>query len=68
MEHDEIIDTYWSDDNKRSAFVIVNKVLYPNMYKLVMKEHNDDEAQMFKFFKTIDSAQDEAEDFVLREN
>ena len=62
--HNDIIDTYWSDDKTKTAEIVVNKAFHPDMYKLVMKDLNL-QTETFKYFRELSSAQDQAEDFVL---
>ncbi len=65
MIKDEIVVLeYWSEDKTRNTKVLSSKTTYPDMYKLVMKESNQ-QNQMFKFFKDLYKAELEAKEYVV---
>ncbi len=59
-----VVSEYWSEDKTKNTKVLSSKAIYPNMYKLVMKE-SDNNNQMFKFFKDLDKADLEAKNYVV---
>jgi len=59
-----VVSEYWSEDKTKNTKVLSSKAIYPNMYKLVMKE-SDNNNQMFKFFKDLDKADLEARNYVV---
>jgi hypothetical protein len=64
MIADEIVvKEFWSNGSNKHAKVLSSKTIYPDMFKLVMKE-SDQEHQMFKFFKDLNKAELEAKNYV----
>jgi hypothetical protein len=59
-----VVMEYWSEDKTKHTKVLSSKAIYPDMYKLVMKE-SDHSNQMFKFFKDLDKADLEAKNYVV---
>lgn len=59
-----VVSEFWSKDKNKHAKVLSSKTIYPDMFKLVMKESEQD-CQMFKFFKDLNKAEYDAENFVL---
>lgn len=63
MINEIVVSEYWSEDKNKNAKVLSSKTIYPDMFKLVFKESNQD-YEMFKFFKDLDKAVIEAKNYV----
>jgi hypothetical protein len=64
MVDEIVVSEFWSEDKTKHAKVCSNQTIYPNMFKLVMNE-SDKNHQIFKFFKDLNKAEMDAEDYVL---
>ena len=64
IEDEIVVMEYWSEDKTKNTKVLSSKTIYPDMYKLVMKEsvHN---RQLFKFFKDLYKAELEAKEYIV---
>lgn len=64
MVDEIVVSEFWSEDKTKHAKVCSNQTIYPNMFKLIMKESSEDH-QIFKFFKDLDKAELDAKHYIL---